>query len=70
MAVLKTLDFSKFLHGSDDERTELAYELVNSFKQHGFAKLINHGVDDDQVSELFQWVMLISKTAVYYCICL
>ncbi len=58
MAVLKTLDFSKFLSGTEVERTELARDLVDSFKQHGFAKLINHGVKDEQVSELFRWVSL------------
>ncbi|KAL5042606.1 hypothetical protein BDW71DRAFT_200450 [Aspergillus fruticulosus] len=55
MATLQTLDFSKYLYGTDAERTQLCYDLVASFKQHGFAKLINHGIPDGQVQELFDW---------------
>src|ERR1700761_3122323 len=64
MDILNTLDFSKFISGTELERAELAKELVESFKQHGFAKLINHGVKDEQVSELFKWVSLIASLPV------
>ncbi|RYP33162.1 hypothetical protein DL767_004866 [Monosporascus sp. MG133] len=52
---LRTLDFAKFLNGSESERRELARDLTDSFKQHGFAKLINHGIEDQQIADLFKW---------------
>lgn len=56
MALLPTLDFGKFLHGTQTERQELADQLVASFTQHGFVKLINHGVPDEVVDGIWKWV--------------
>ncbi|PQE28628.1 gibberellin 20-oxidase protein [Rutstroemia sp. NJR-2017a BBW] len=41
---LPTIDFSAFLHGSPSERLAIADALVGSFKQHGFARLVNYGI--------------------------
>ncbi|KND86888.1 Flavonol synthase/flavanone 3-hydroxylase [Tolypocladium ophioglossoides CBS 100239] len=46
---LPTLDFSLFKHGSDAESRKLAKTLVQSFRDHGFVKLINHGLPEDAV---------------------
>ncbi|UNI16129.1 hypothetical protein JDV02_002596 [Purpureocillium takamizusanense] len=48
---LPTLDLSSFHHGSDAERKRLAEDLVQSFKDHGFVKLVNHGVPEDVVRQ-------------------
>lgn len=46
---LPTLDFSLFTCGSDAESRELAEALVQSFRNHGFVKLVNHGVPEETV---------------------
>lgn len=53
---LETLDFGEFIHGSEAQRKALAKRLVNSLTQHGFTKLINHGVPDDVVDGIWHWV--------------
>ena len=53
---LPTLDFSSFHHGPEKERLELANALVNSFRQHGFVKLINHGIPEEIVQDYLSGV--------------
>ena len=48
---LPTLDFSSFYHGSEKERLKLAVDLENSFRNHGFVKLINHGIPEEIVKD-------------------
>jgi len=48
---LPQLDFSKFTHGSHKEQVELAEALVDSFKNHGFVTLINHGIPEQVVKD-------------------
>ena len=48
---LPTLDFSRFLYGSEEERFELAVALVDSLKSHGFVKLVNHGIREETVRD-------------------
>jgi isopenicillin N synthase-like dioxygenase len=55
MALL-TLDLSRFTDGSELERQQLASDLLASLSQHGFVKLVNHGIPDEAVSKLFDWV--------------
>lgn len=43
---LPTLDFAKYLHGTEAERFELCHALVESFRDHGFVKLVNHGLPE------------------------
>ncbi|KAI0517552.1 putative gibberellin 20-oxidase [Xylaria bambusicola] len=52
---LPRLDFSLFLNGDDSERQKLASELFASLAQHGFVRLVNHGITDSEVNRLFQW---------------
>ncbi|KAH0563450.1 hypothetical protein GP486_001987 [Trichoglossum hirsutum] len=52
---LPTLDFSKFQSDSESERTELAGAIVDSFSKHGSVRLVNHGVPDQVVYDLFDW---------------
>lgn len=56
MATLPTLDFAKFTQGSPLERQELGKSITKSFKDHGFVKLINHGLPDETITELLDLV--------------
>jgi isopenicillin N synthase-like dioxygenase len=51
-----TLDFSKFISGTPEERKQFALDLLDSFERTGFAKLKNHTFSNDQLRELFHWV--------------
>jgi isopenicillin N synthase-like dioxygenase len=53
---LPTLDLSHFLQ--DGTRQEFADQLRNSLVQHGFVKIINHGIDESSVNQLFDKVSL------------
>jgi len=57
-ANLPTLDFAKFLLGDKEEKEKLAEELVASFAQHGFAKLVNHSIPDEIVDDIWEWACL------------
>lgn len=52
------LDHQHFTHGNEKQRSEYAEQLVASLKSHGFVKLINHGIDDPTIDELFKRVWL------------
>lgn len=56
MASLPTLDFSKFTHGSHLDQLKPGNALVKYFKDHGFVKLINHGLPDVTTEALLQFV--------------
>lgn len=47
-----TIDFARFLDGSEDERRDTAYALVDSFRRTGFARLVNHGVPLDIIEKI------------------
>lgn len=53
---LPTLDLSLYMHGNASERQKLASRLLDSLSEHGFVKLVGHGVSDERIDELFQWV--------------
>lgn len=55
---LPTVDFADFVGGPDWKRREIGQQLIDSFKAHGFVKLINHGIPESTVKELFQWVKI------------
>ncbi|KAK4219676.1 hypothetical protein QBC37DRAFT_382429 [Rhypophila decipiens] len=52
---LPLLDARLFLSGTQDERKEFAQAFTNSLLEHGFARVINHGLDETTVGELFDW---------------
>lgn len=58
---LPTLDGAKWLSGSESDRQEFANGLLKSLKRHGFAKLVNHGISDDAVREMYRWVTAIMR---------
>lgn len=54
--VVPSLDFSLFLGGTEHQRQEFCDQLLHAFSQLGFAKLVNHGIKEDVVQDLFEWV--------------
>jgi hypothetical protein len=56
MANLPTLDFAKFTHGTEVERQQIGQALTESLLDHGFVKLINHGLPDETIADLFDLV--------------
>lgn len=57
---LPVLDASNFTSQDPTNRTDFANKLHDALKNHGFVKLVNHGISEDDVSELFAQVRLSS----------
>ena len=53
---LPTLDLSLFTRGNASQQAQLASDLLQSLSRHGFVKLVNHGISDEAVADLFEWV--------------
>jgi len=53
---IPVLDFGKFLHGSDEEKQEIAKNIDEAFRKVGFVYLKNHGVPKEMVDKAFEWV--------------
>lgn len=47
-----TLDFSHFSNGNEAQKLAVSIALVESFSNHGFVKVINHGVSETSIGEL------------------
>lgn len=56
---VSALDHRRFTHGTSKEQLEYATELTQSLKSHSFVKIINHGLDDGTIDELFERVCLL-----------
>ena len=52
----ETLDASRYMHGSADDRVRFAKDFVSTLNKDGYAKLRNHGISDEDVKEIFSWV--------------
>ncbi len=50
------LDFSRFMDGDRKEQHKFCRDLVGCLTNIGFVKLINHGISDDELREVFDWV--------------
>lgn len=53
---LPSLDFAKWTHGDTADRSQFAKDLAGSLIDHGFVKMINHGMSDEDIREIFDWV--------------
>ena len=51
-----TLDVSRYMHGSADDRVRFARDFVSALNKDGYAKLRNHGISREDVMEIFSWV--------------
>jgi len=59
MKSIKVIDFSDFISGRDCKA--VADALLDSFKTIGFVCIINHGLPQEKVNEMFNWVCLIGS---------
>lgn len=53
---VRTLDFSHFLHGDNEHRHQFGKELIDALGRVGFVKIINHGIGDDDICQMFDFV--------------
>lgn len=65
MADLPTLDFSLFTKGNEAESKKCAEKIVQSFKDHGFVKLTNHGIPEETVKTYMGAVSKISREGAH-----
>jgi isopenicillin N synthase-like dioxygenase len=56
MMALPTLDFGKYLHGTQEEKVGLGVALIQAFKDFGFVKLLNHGIPEETVKDFLDLV--------------
>ncbi|KAF1949784.1 thymine dioxygenase [Byssothecium circinans] len=54
-ASIPIVDFGKFLHGTAEEKKEVARQIDEAFCTVGFVYLSNHGVAEELVEECFTW---------------
>ena len=52
-----TLDVSRYMHGSAGDRVQFARDFVSALIKDGYAKLRNHGILQEDVREIFSWVI-------------
>ncbi|OBZ71618.1 hypothetical protein A0H81_08344 [Grifola frondosa] len=50
---IPVLDFGRFLDGSSKQ--EVADAMLSSFKDIGFVHLVNHGLSQEKIDEMFNW---------------
>ncbi|KAL7775522.1 hypothetical protein CFE70_009365 [Pyrenophora teres f. teres 0-1] len=55
MSDIPIIDFSEFIHGSNEDKQRVARELDDAFHRVGFVYLKNHGVPSNMVDECFTW---------------
>lgn len=53
---LASLDLSLFSNGNHESREGFAAELRRELTQHGFVKIVGHGLSDKDIKEVFEWV--------------
>jgi isopenicillin N synthase-like dioxygenase len=53
---ISTINFSRFLAGSAQDRRHTAYAVDNALKSVGFFYLIGHGIDQDKIDTCFEMV--------------
>lgn len=56
MAEVPKLDFSRFSQGTKKEKEEFGEALTKALIEHGFVKLVNHGIADEAVVNLLEQV--------------
>lgn len=53
------MDFSLFLDAADDQQRKTSQDmLLDAFSQAGFVKIVNHGIPESLIHEMFDWVCL------------
>ena len=57
---ISVVDFKPFLDGS--AKQDVANAILDSFKRIGFVYLMNHGIPDTKVQDMFEWVGALSRS--------
>ncbi|KAG8416316.1 hypothetical protein J3458_006909 [Metarhizium acridum] len=52
---VRTLDFADFLHGDSNKQSKFCRELIECLSTVGFVKLVNHGISEKELYEVFEW---------------
>ncbi|EFY94862.1 non-heme dioxygenase and 2OG-Fe(II) oxygenase superfamily protein [Metarhizium robertsii] len=52
---VRILDFADFLHGDANRQSKFCRELIACLSTVGFVKLVNHGLSDEELYEVFEW---------------
>ena len=53
---LPVLDLSSFTECNGSQNQQFASQLLQSLYQHGFVKIVGHGIEDSELESLFAWV--------------
>lgn len=53
---IPSVDLAKFTEGNDSERKSFVYELGRAYEDVGFVAVKNHGISDEMIAELYQYV--------------
>ena len=62
---LRCLDLSKFTEGSEVQVQEFTSDLLKALSETGFVKIVGHGMREQEVRQVFDWVCLMNV-----CLCL
>ncbi|KAJ4421543.1 hypothetical protein N0V82_003681 [Gnomoniopsis sp. IMI 355080] len=54
-AALPVIDFSRWLQGSAEDKTQVAHDLAEACRRVGFVYVVNHGVPTNLLDEAFSW---------------
>ena len=55
---IPVVDYSLFCEGDDEQRQRVGAELLQAFSNSGFVKIINHGITEEKIKDLFEWVCM------------
>ena len=59
---LPTLDMSLHTNGDLRQQQKFRKELLESLQAHGFAKIVNHGLDRKTMDTLMSWVRILKSS--------
>ena len=51
---ISVIDFGAFINETD--KLAVGEAMLESFRKIGFVYLVNHGIPQDKVNEMFEWV--------------
>lgn len=49
------VDFTAWVHGSKEQRKDIATQLANACRSVGFVYAVNHGIPSSKIAETFAW---------------
>lgn len=61
-----SLDFSLCTNGNATDYRQFASDLLERLRQHGFVKIVNHGIPDHAIGKMFEWVRANESRPIRY----